>query len=276
MTSLILEFTTTAGVETLEYQLADNDIAKRWIRKIYHLQRVPLDRNTTSSETSYQPYDQYKNQLDQIIDWINLTTDHSITKQNFYNQFDLCQLHDIYLLMAKDPRYDIFENTYKFNTLIHKCEHALRQDQLEVFNVSWGAQEGLLVEQFKEDPYQYYTSNVKAGNLYLYWAEQGKTPWDYYCAKDPDNLEHFLKTTIPHRQFSGFFKIQISDRGKSSNEFWIWFEKYKTEFLKKWNLSDWSRINEDGAIELATLTDPIDQFNSIKSNFVQLNCLYLK
>jgi hypothetical protein len=46
MTKIILEFTTSNGIESLEYQLADNPIAKTWLEKIRHLQHVPVDQAT--------------------------------------------------------------------------------------------------------------------------------------------------------------------------------------------------------------------------------------
>jgi hypothetical protein len=275
MTKIILEFTTTNGIETLAYQLADNPIAKKWLEKISHLQHVPVDRSTTSDVMEFRSYQEYKTRLDFIINWINTNTHLSLAQQEHYTQEDLCVLHDHYLDLMKDPRYDWQSLVHEFNTVIHCCEHALHQHVINHFKISWGGNDGPYMEKFQQCPYNYYTENIVPGNLYLYWAEQGKTPGEYFYNQDPDNLANFLKTTVPHQQFSGFCILQIGSRYNIGTKFWQWFSKYKQAFVDKWHLDDWTSLHQNGAIELATLLNPIEEFNTLKKNFKKFERIYI-
>jgi hypothetical protein len=275
MTKIILEFTTNTGVDTLEYQLANNLIAKKWVEKISYLQHVPVDRATTSEVMELRSYQEYKTTLDFIIDWINDNTHLSLTKQEHYTQPDLCVLHDHYLDLMKDPRYDWQSQVHEFNTVIHCCEHALHQHVINYFRISWGGNDGPYMEQFQQSPYIYYTENIVPGNLYLYWAEQGKTPMDYYFSQDPDNLENFLKITTSHRQFSGFCTLQIGPKYTVGPKFWQWFSKYKQAFLDQWQLDDWTSLHQTGAIELAILLNSPKEFDKLKKNFTRFERIYI-
>jgi hypothetical protein len=275
MTKIILEFTTSNGIESLRYQLADNPIAKKWLEKIRHLQHVPVDRATTSEIMELLSYEECKIRLDDIIDWINTHTHLSLAKQSHYTQDDLCVLHDHYLDLMKDSQYDSHTQIHEFNTVIHWCERALNQIWINYFRISWGGNDGPYMEQFQQSPYTYYTENIVPGNLYLYWAEQGKTPADYYCAQDPDNLENFLKITVPHRQFSGFCTLQIDTKYTIGSEFWQWFSKYKQAFVDRWQLDDWTPLHQNGAIELATLLNSQEEFNALKKNFKKFERIYI-
>ena len=275
MTKIILEFTTDNGVDTLKYQLANNPIAKKWAEKISHLQHVPVDRATTSEDMELRSYQEYKTRLDCIIDWINVNTHLSLVKQSHYSQADLCVLHDHFLDLMKDPRYDSATQVHEFNTVIHRCEHALHRHIVTHFRISWGGNDGPHMEQFQQSPYIYYTENIVPGNLYLYWAEQGKTPMEYYYSQDPDNLEIFLKITTPHRQFSGFFTLQIGPKYFSNPKFWQWFSKYKQPFLDHWQLDDWTTLHQYGAIELATMLNSSEEFNLLKKNFKRFERIYI-
>ena len=95
------------------------------------------------------------------------------------------------------------------------------------------------------------------------------------AALEPDNLENFLKITVPHQQFSGFCTLQIDTKYTIGPEFWQWFSKYKQAFVDQWQLDDWTPLHQNGAIELATLLNSQEEFNALKKNFKKFERIYI-
>lgn len=271
--SVCLEFQTLTGVREVWYDLVDNDIAHRWYQKIKHLQDlgIGIDPNLTS-EIFYQshPYQHYKQALDDVIDWINTSTAYHIHKQSHYGNPELCVMHDIYVKLTQDPALISHPEIYQLNKLIHLCEGTLNGVyQPLCFGVSWGMNDGITREDFREDPYRYYTLDIKRGSLYLYWTEIGKRPREYWRDGDPRDMETFLYTVTPHRSWSSFFMINLRGTYRTPGEFWDWFEPYREPFLEKWGLEDWTELHENGAIELAHPREPYYYFD-LKKKFVRL------
>lgn len=271
-----INFQTRNGPQTVNYNLADNEIAQQWFEKIKKLQNdgISLDSEFTSSiYGTSKSYEYYKQQLDNVVDWVNNTTDYRLTKKDHYDQQDLCAMHDVYVEMARDPACDTHNETYCLNKYIHLCEHTLDGPcSLPYSAIAWGTNDGLTMQDFDIDPYKFYTLDIVPGNIYLYWAEVGKKPFEYWYNNDPDNAEHFLSLTRPHVSWSSHCKIALTPAGsKLPAEFVKWFEPYKQPFLDKWHLDDWTVLHEFGAIELATLQDAtvhtqlLETFESLES-----------
>jgi hypothetical protein len=276
MKTITLHCNTTVGSEQIIFDLCDNEIAQQWYKKLEYLksQNIDIDKNFTSDTFGLlKPYQHYKEKLDVIINWINLNTPYTIEKKVSYNQEDLCSMHDIYVLLANDPTYDVFNETYLLNKLIHMCELTIEKlTKPSHFTIAWGMNDGITMEEFKQDPYQHYTQDIIPGQLYLAWAEIGKKPSGYWHDGDPENLDNFLNTTRPHRTWSSHCKIILANQGKKSQKFWQWFEAYKTPFLEKWNLQDWGDLEECGAIELAIPRNPL-YYQQLEQTFILLESI---
>ncbi len=271
--SICLDFQTTSGVRAVWYDLVDSDIALRWYDKIKYLQQqgMGIDHDLTSDVFhQYRPYQYYKQQLDAVIDWVNTNTDHVIEKKQHYGNPELCVMHDVYVMLTQTSNMITGPEIYQLNKLIHLCEATLADPGRPFcFDVSWGMNDGVTREDFQQDPYEFYTLNIRRGSLYLYWTEIGKRPREYWRDGDPRDLENFLRTVTPHRSWSSFFKINLGGCYRIPTEFWQWFESYRKPFLDKWNLDDWTDLHENGAIELAHPREPYYYFD-LKNKFVSL------
>lgn len=271
-----INFQTHNGLQTVDYNLANNEIAEQWFAKIKMLQGngiAPDPEFTSSIYGTSKSYEYYKQQLDNVVDWVNDHTNYQLTKKDHYDQQDLCAMHDVYVEMARDPACDTHNETYCLNKYIHLCENTLTgPSSLYYFPIAWGTNDGLTMQEFDIDPYKFYTSNIVPGNIYLYWSEVGKKPFEYWHNKDPDNVEHFLSLTCPHNTWSAHCKIALTPSGSGLPlDFVKWFDQYKQPFLDKWGLDDWTVLHEFGAIELATLQDAtvhtllLETFESLES-----------
>jgi len=277
-----IEFSTHSGSQTVKYNLADNLIAQQWFDKIKLLQdqNISIDHEFTSSIYGVsKSYEYYKEKLDNIVDWVNNTTNYSILHKDHYTQSDLCEMHDVYVTMANDPACDIYNETYSLNKYIHLCEHTLNGPcTLPNVTIAWGTNDGMTMQDFDTNPYEFYTTNIVPGNIYLYWVEIGKRPFEYWADKDPDNIEHFLSVACPHKTWSAHCKIALLTPPTQLSENYVrWFNKYKQAFLDKWNLKEWELLHDFGAIELATLQDStthsllLEQFESVQSIRAEYN-----
>ena len=271
-----LDFQTQSGPLTAVYNLANNPIAQQWAEKIKQLQHqgIGIDSDFTSDTYGKIKFCVYYTEcLNTAVDWVNSTTEHHILKKDYYTQEDLCIMHDVYVELANNPQYDIFSETYQLNKYIHFVEHTLKNSYpLHYFTIAWGVNDGVTMQDFDQDPYQYYTSNLCPGNIYLSWVEIGKKPHEYLNDNDPEDVDSFLNTVRPHRTWSAHCKINLTGSYRPSKNFWTWFEKYRKPFLEKWNLAEWTDLHEVGAIELAVLQDPLIH-KQLLTEFDSLNAI---
>jgi hypothetical protein len=274
--TVTLDFDTNSGMFQMQFDLCDNAVAQRWYDKLSYLQDQGIVIDTDSCSQSFGPLQDYKvyhAQLDQVIDWVNTSTTYCIEKRSHYGQPELCAMHDVYVDMANDPDYDIFPQTYQLNQLIHLCENALagRHDPL-FYTISWGGNDGDTMEDFSEDPYQYYTLDIRPGSLYLYWVEIGKRPGEYWHDQDPDDMDSFMHTVRPHLSWSAHCKINLRGRHYRPPAFWAWFDSYRERFLQQYGLSDYTDLHECGAIALAHPRDPgyLDQLRQCSARVISI------
>ena len=143
MSKLILEFETDLGSATINYSLVNSPPAEAWARRIRILQRVPVDPDTTSDAMRYHSYEHYCKELTDIIHWICQHTEFRPQHSKHYLPTQLVELHDLYLALAGDSRYDGCGEVYRFNTVIHACENTLAGHPLHEFTISWGKKEGI-------------------------------------------------------------------------------------------------------------------------------------
>ena len=275
MKSIVLTFNTTQGIQEVVYNLAENPIAVRWCNKINLLneRNISVDPNFTGRSFGKPiTYQDSKKSLDAIIDWVNANTDYVIDKKDHYNQDDLVSMHDTYIDIANDARYDSFNETYLLNTYIHECENTMHRSYTPVsFPIAWGTNDGVTMEAFEPSDYNYYVDRLEVGNLYLVWSEMGKKPSHYFRDKDPDDLATFSKTVKPHVSWSARCEIPLVDLAPMtfSKNFQDWFSKYKSVFLDQYNLNDWQSLHESGGVPLAQIKNRQDHLNLV-NNFKSL------
>lgn len=231
----------------VDYRLHDSELATKWFKKIKHLQNIPID-----PVTSHQvDFSNLKDIFEQFCQYANLDT--PMIDFESIRQKDLNALHKIYednhdrLSRLKDNSI-----LYKFHQAIHKRENptALKGK----IPVCWGIKDGPLTQNMDKQPL--YEKNIKKNNIYLPWAELGKTPYQYWTDKEPNDQDRFNALSKPHTTFRAKFFIATEDTNPRSFDpkFVEWFSRYKQGWLQHHNISKWENIHEDSAALLA-ITD---------------------
>jgi hypothetical protein len=147
---------------------------------------------------------------------------------------------------------------YKFHHAIHNAEGGYEKSRSKL-NVGWGVKEGPLTQDMNCQPF--YENVIKKNNLYLPWAELGKTPYTYWRDKEPNNPERFYELCKPHITFRAKFFVALTDVEKPMpfpSQFNQYFNQFKSQWLKKYNIGEWTEREEWCAPLLAYTDTNID------------------
>jgi len=254
----------------LEYHLANNPIAKKWIKKIKHICKVPINQTYSKKNDPTLAIDTVNFAIASDIKLLNDMHGKIYDVKTEYDQVDCNLLHSFIVEHLYDYNPEVRNIFYKLHQTVHVLEKILYNFP-ESCTAEWTESAGPLTTIHTESPYNYYDLNMSAGNLYSQWGEFGKTPYRYWHDKDRDDIDHFLATCKPHVTFSPSFVMfpQAVDYNYNTNkEFETWFEKYQQAWVEKYN-ADQLSVYGLGGVLLATPTnnsfDDFSQVYSIKS-----------
>lgn len=247
----------------LQYELADNPIANAWIKKIKHVSKVPLDPGYTYSNDRDVKEQQLNDQMAKYIQTLNIALGKIYDVKSEYNQIDFNFIHSF--VVSNQSQYAVPERNLL--NKIHKIVHILEQAKIEktCLCVDWGENAGLLTGTYQQSPYDYYTLNMQAGNIYSKWAEFGKTPYMYWRDNDLDDQEHFLKNCKPHTTFRPGFYLQIKNEtyGAVNEKFDQWFDRFRVAWEKKYQAHKLSEYGQGGVLLATPCPEQIDIFSEI-------------
>lgn len=254
-------------IHEIVYQLDDNNIARRWYKKLSHLYRLPFSEHYNNSASSLSTL-QINHLLRDDLKKLNNLIDLNFPLKESYDQNDCNILHDITLSTQYSFDLEIREIFHKMHRLIHNLEFKIQKyNKINSLYAGWGEKEGPLTSKFNPLPYEFYKESVP-GAINLKWSEFGKTPWQYWRDGEKDDIDYFLKTCIPHITFRAQFNLIIRQHQTLTfdQNFYTWFSKYKDIWYKKYHC-DWTPLQEWGGIVLAVPTKLFDwtQINKILS-----------
>ena len=233
----------------VDYTLHNSVLARKWADKIKHLKNVQI----SATETQINDVSDIKEVYKKFCELADLRPIH-IQK---LDQPTLNKLHEIYennhQALSTKSHSDIL---YKFHHSIHF--HETFTKKIPALLVGWGVYEGPLTETF--DCHRYYDKMLKQNNIYLPWAELGKTPLYYYMNGEPNDQIRFNKLCKPHMTFRAKFMVALKDKTpeKFSPSFTTWFNRFKSSWLEKYGLDDYTEMHEYSAPLLAHTEDKTD------------------
>jgi hypothetical protein len=242
--------------QQLYYQLADNPIAKKWIKKIKHASKIPLDQFYTSKNEKNINQKEINLAISKDIKTLNDIIGYVYDLKLEYTQKDCNLLHAFTIDHQYEYDIKIRNIFHRLHRKIHLLENIFSNSIKNCLDVEWGEKGGPLTTQHKQPLYQYYDLKLSAGNIYQQWAEFGKTPYTYWKNKDIDDEQHFLSTCKPHITFRPGFSLCINDITYEdfNEEFERWFDRYRQLWQKKYNVPDIASYGH-GGILLATPVD---------------------
>jgi len=247
----------------VDYTLNDTVLAEKWFHKIKHLHKVPID----PVESDQVDLSDLKDICEQFCAYAGM----DIPGIDFdeITQKDLNALHKIYE-DSHDRLSRLKDNSilYKFHQAIHKRENPA--DLKGIIPVCWGTNEGPLTQIMDCQPF--YEKEIKKNNIYLPWAELGKTPHRYWHDEEPNDQDRFNALAKPHITFRAKFFIATKDTKPMSfdTKFVEWFSTYKQGWLQHHKITQWENIHEDSAPLLA-YTDCTDNLQNCVFKKIILN-----
>jgi len=145
--------------------------------------------------------------------------------------------------------HETFEKNYNgdsrwldFHEMIHICE-SKSQSNKSVLTIHYRHLSGMLEPPFNKDMKD-YTTQITRGDVYIEWAQLGKTPYTYWANKEPNNINRLCKLAVPWIKLKPLIKISLQDQNllynKKIDKFNAWWNLYKKDWCSHWNLQDWT------------------------------------
>jgi len=152
-------------------------------------------------------------------------------------------LHSIY-----EKNYDGNPIWLDFHETIHLLEDLDCQKECPSFKIDYRETAGLLETKFQSGYRSEFVTKVKAGEVYVKWAELSKKPWAYWLDQEPDDIERICELCKPWIHLRPQLTISLKDQDfiqqelgkKNLDEFLSWWEPYEKTWCNHWNLDKWT------------------------------------
>jgi hypothetical protein len=217
------------------FDLLDCDLAPIYGRIISHLRHLDIPFRDWDN-----PYN-LKDPVTRLIEFgtrLKITVDRLRCEQK--DQDYLNFLHEVYeknYVTCPDPRW------LDFHEQIHLCENfGASQCFLQI---DYRDKAGLLEKPFDMSWLKSGKTRVRAGDVFVRWAELGKPPYIYWRDKEPDDITRIKELAKPWLKLRPMLLVALQDHdfGVSSDEFEQWWEQYHAEWCAHWNISKWDLVD---------------------------------
>lgn len=234
--------------------LNDSPLRNKITKALKHLQHVKLPHTLFDNKVLYS----YNNSVGQLKKYahilgVNLEIE-KINEQSYLNY-----LHSIY-----EEKYSSDERNNPDWLFYHEAVHMVEMTQGDVklkksLLFDYKNLAGHLNTEYSFNELQNFTLANQPGDLVIEFNELGKTPLKYWKDNEPDNLARFCQLAKPLIRFNFSLKLYLEEHSASTaqetEEFLIWFEKYKKPWCKYWNIPDWSLEQIAGSIKVGYCKD---------------------
>jgi hypothetical protein len=154
-------------------------------------------------------------------------------EQQYFNE-----LHKIYEL-----GYDGQPGWLDYHEHIHLCEKYYDHQPM-ILDIDYREKAGMLEKPFELKWLENSTTVITAGDVYVSWAELGKTPYGYWSNNEPNDFDRLCKLSKPWLILRPKIKIALEDNNSIENkkidEFESWWSKYESDWCRHWNLKSWT------------------------------------
>jgi hypothetical protein len=153
--------------------------------------------------------------------------------QRYFNE-----IHKIYEL-----NYNGQPAWLDFHEHIHLCEYYSHR-RTKMLDIDYREKSGPLEKPFDLKWLEDSTTYVKAGDVFVTWAELGKTPYFYWSNGEPNDIDRLCRLAKPWLILRPKIKIALEDidhmGNKKIKEFESWWADYEEPWCRHWNLKSWS------------------------------------
>lgn len=209
-----------------------------------HLQNLPIPFKTWDNPFCYSDLNQVVEKLAVFARELNIDVDQE--KLNNNDQAYLNYLHKIY-----EKNYNGNNKWLEYHEHIHLAEFfKLKPDYIRHIAIDYREKAGPLEKKFKPIWNENFTSEVKSGDVYIQFAELGKTPYGYWRDNEPNDLSRLCELAKPRLLLRAKFVIATQDRnffeGINVDAFNQWWEQYESDWAHHWNVKSWPLVNMQG------------------------------
>lgn len=159
------------------------------------------------------------------------------------------------LCVAQDQNYlnklhSIYEKNYcgesewlDFHEHIHLCEKSF-ETKTSFLLIDYRQKAGMLEKPFDPQWAKNSTTKVKAGDVFVAWAELGKTPYNYWTNQEPNNIDRMRELIKPWLLLKPKIRVALDDvdalEGIDIDAFESWWSQYSTPLCQHWNQPSWT------------------------------------
>jgi hypothetical protein len=171
--------------------------------------------------------------------------------------------------------HKVYENNYNgdpawlnFHEHIHMCERwPVQQPTL---TIDYREKAGLLERPFDPDWLENATTEIKAGDVYVEWAELGKTPYRYWKDCEPDSITRMCELAKPWLTLRPKIVVALEDIDTLNDVdipvFESWWKHHSKEWCQHWNLSSWSITDMRSVVRLGQVPEVKMIIEQLKNN----------
>jgi hypothetical protein len=225
----------------------------------YHLQHLPVNFKPWDNPFYFDQVSREKIVTD-LVEFgkrLGIAVDHQRCLE--FDQTHFNDIHKIY-----EQHYDGNPQWLDFHEHIHMCER--RTGTTKTLVIDHREKAGLLEKKFNIDWMKDTVTNVKTGDVYIRWAELGKTPYVYWKNREPNNLDRICELAKPWIKLRPKLTVALEDYNffdrYNIEEFNHWWKDYEKSWCQYWNIPSWSITD----IASVSVIGKVDQVELLKSN----------
>jgi hypothetical protein len=222
---------------TIEIDIDNSQLGTTY-QKIYkNLTHVPIPFSKWDNPY-YLKTLSYIELVDQLILYANLVSvkvDRELCLQR--NQQHFNDIHKIY-----EKNYDGHRAWLDFHEHIHLCEYYDRP--CKFLSIDYREKAGPLEKKFDMTWMKNTTTKIKKGDIFVQWAELGKTPYSYWLNNEPTDIARMCELAKPWLKLRPKLLIATDNKDTLENvkvdEFTEWWKQYSKPWCDHWGLESWT------------------------------------
>jgi hypothetical protein len=145
--------------------------------------------------------------------------------------------------------HKIYEKNYNgdpawlnFHEHIHLCEQRLASTKS--LHIDYREKSGMLERPMNSEWRKNTTTKIKAGDVYVDWAELGKTPYGYWNNNEPNDMARMCELIKPWARLRPKITVALEDIDKLKHvkvvEFEPWWAQHSKALCQYWNIPSWT------------------------------------
>ena len=152
--------------------------------------------------------------------------------QNYFNS-----IHRIY-----EKNYNGDTAWLDFHEHIHACEKHLRTNS-KFLHIDYREMCGMLMVPVDPEWLINRTTKICAGDVFVDWAELGKSPYTYWKHKEPNDMHRMQELAKPWLRLAPKIQIALEDmdclKDVDIMGFNTWWKNHSAEWCRHWNIAKW-------------------------------------